>query len=80
MYDELKLVENDDTDKLIKTVSHNSVLNCLLLLTNSNQLYIYDCNTRSYLTKINWNVLSSSTTKELASSILVSPKMYNIKR
>jgi hypothetical protein len=74
MYDELKLVENDDTDKLIKTVSHNSVLNCLLLLTNSNQLYIYDCNTRSYLTKINWNVLSSTTKETLASSILVSPK------
>ena len=60
MYDELKLAENDnisffnDDDKLIKNVSHNQVLNCLLLLTKSNNLYIYDCNTRSYLTRISW--------------------------
>lgn len=66
MYDELKLAENDDIsftiddDKLIKYVSHNQVLNCLLLLTKSNNLYIYDCNTRSYLTKVRWNALQQT--------------------
>jgi hypothetical protein len=58
MYEELKLALNDNISFLnneIKYVSHNQVLNCLLLITKSNNLFIYDCNTRSYLTRISWN-------------------------
>ena len=90
MYDELNLAENDsisfiNDDKLIKNVSHNSVLNCLLILTKSNSLYVYDCNTRSFLTRVSWNVLQQQQgddNHKLASSLLVSPvssvKVINI--
>lgn len=40
-------------------VSHNSVLNCLFLLTKENRLVIYDCNSFNVLKEIDWDLKTS---------------------
>lgn len=52
MYDELKLEISQES---IRFVSHNSVLNCLFILTNDCQLHLFDCNTRKKLKQINFS-------------------------
>ncbi len=37
-------------------VSHNSVLNCLFLLTKENKLIVYDCNSFAILKEVDWNL------------------------
>jgi hypothetical protein len=37
-------------------VSHNSVLNCLFLLTKENKLIVYDCNSFVILKEVDWNL------------------------
>ena len=37
-------------------VSHNSVLNCLFLLTKENKLIVYDCNSFATLKEVDWNL------------------------
>ncbi len=48
------LATNADSDPCqITWLSHNSLLNCLFILTNRNQLILYDCNSKNILKKIN---------------------------
>ncbi len=57
MFEELKIIsfdENDDKRVEIIDFAHNSVLNCLLLLTNQRRLLIYDCNTQTLLKQVDW--------------------------
>ncbi|CAF0910527.1 unnamed protein product [Brachionus calyciflorus] len=53
MYDEFKLDDLIPNTDSIRLVSHNSVLNCLFILTNDTKLYLFDCNTRTKLKEIN---------------------------
>lgn len=66
MYEQLNidLVERRDdstttTNQLTTTsytnLSHNSVLNCLFLLTSDKKLVLFDCNSRSKLKEVDWN-------------------------
>lgn len=43
-----------DSDTVVH-VSHNSILNCLFILTKSNRLVLYDCNSRVVLRTIDWS-------------------------
>ena len=36
-------------------ISHNSILNCLFILTKSNRLILYDCHSRVVLRTIDWS-------------------------
>lgn len=89
-----KNIEDDETiaaaaavvanEQQIKCITHNSVLNCLLILTKSNKLYVYDCNTRSYLTKISWNCLTqgaqtleNNNNNRVSLSLTVENEMYD---
>lgn len=39
----------------LANLSHNSVLNCLFLLTSDKKLILYDCNSRAAIREIDWN-------------------------
>lgn len=61
MYEELNLdldwpadASNSDINNNIVYISHNSVLNCLFLITSDAKLILFDCNTRTKLKQIDW--------------------------
>ena len=47
----------------ITWLSHNSLLNCLFILTNQNQLVLYDCNSKNILKKVDLNSTEASKGK-----------------
>lgn len=52
------------TSDQIAWLSHNSLLNCLFILTNKNQLFLYDCNSKSILKKVDLNSTEASKGKQ----------------
>lgn len=48
MYEELLILNEEQ----LQDVSHNSLLNCLFILTKSKKLIIYDCNTQATLSNL----------------------------
>lgn len=55
-------------------LSHNSVLNCLFLLTADKKLILYDCNSRTRIREIDWNE-SLPESKHLLVFIVVEVKL-----
>ena len=51
--------EATNTTNFLK-VSHNSVLNCLFLLTKEHKLIIYDCNSLTKLKEIDWGAAAAN--------------------
>jgi baculoviral IAP repeat-containing protein 6 len=64
MYEELKPVPEGEPgsqqapelkrNERIRDVSHNSIFNCLFMITESNVLLIYDCNTNRCVRTVEW--------------------------
>ena len=50
-----KSPESANTQQQITWLSHNSLLNCLFILTNRNQLILYDCNSKAILKQVDLN-------------------------
>ncbi len=52
MHEEINLeLENEQ----ISCVSHNSLLNCLFVITSENKLILYDCNSKTRIKSFDWN-------------------------
>lgn len=51
------------TSDQITWLSHNSLLNCLFILTNKNQLFLYDCNSKNILKRVDLNSTDASKGK-----------------
>ena len=52
MHEEINLeLENEQ----ISCVSHNSLLNCLFVITSENKLILYDCNSKTRIKYFDWN-------------------------
>ena len=49
-----ELTSSTEQDSIVH-ISHNSILNCLFILTKSNKLVLYDCNSRMVLRTIDWS-------------------------
>lgn len=47
-------LSSSDTQQ-ITWLSHNSLLNCLFILTNKNKLILYDCNSKAILKQVDLN-------------------------
>lgn len=55
MYEQVAIDGSNGETKFLK-VSHNSVLNCLFLLTSNQKLIVYDLNSNKILKQVDWNL------------------------
>ena len=67
---------NDASHAQITWISHNSLLNCLFILTSDNKLILYDCNSKILLKKVEFALEGSPQSNSTAALFLFYLKIF----